>query len=71
MQMTISRLEIEIRLRSRPSVLWPYLWLTIRSWAARRRQRRALLELDDSLLRDIGVSRADASEEAAKPFWKA
>jgi uncharacterized protein YjiS (DUF1127 family) len=34
-----------------------------------RRQRRALLALDDTLLKDIGLSRADAAREAARPFW--
>ena len=38
--------------------------------AARRRQRHALRELDDHLLSDIGVSRAEALREAGKPPWK-
>lgn len=32
----------------------------------RRRQRRALLAMDDRLLKDIGLSRADAEREASK-----
>ena len=36
----------------------------------RARQRRSLLELSDHMLRDIGVSRAEALGEAAKPFWR-
>jgi|RhiMethySRZTD1v2_1073278.scaffolds.fasta_scaffold02532_6 uncharacterized protein YjiS (DUF1127 family) len=36
----------------------------------RQRQRRALLDLDDHLLNDIGVSRRAAIAEARKPFWK-
>ena len=39
-------------------------------WHERWRQRQALLRLDDHLLKDIGVSRAEAEEEAVKPFWK-
>ena len=35
----------------------------------KRRSRRALLELSDEQLKDIGVSRADAVGEAARPFW--
>ena len=44
---------------------------TIRMWFERNRQRRALAELDDRLLRDIGVTSAQARSEAAKPFWSA
>ena len=36
----------------------------------RRRQRQALLRLDQRMLKDIGISRADAEGEAAKPCWK-
>jgi uncharacterized protein YjiS (DUF1127 family) len=36
----------------------------------RWRQRRLLLELDDRLLADIGLSRREALKEARKPFWK-
>jgi uncharacterized protein YjiS (DUF1127 family) len=39
-------------------------------WAERASQRRALAALDDPALKDIGVSRADAEAEAAKPFWR-
>lgn len=35
----------------------------------RQRQRGALNELDDRLLRDIGVSREAARREAERPFW--
>lgn len=42
----------------------------LRHWAERRRQRRALRDLDDRLLHDIGISRAAARDEAAKPFWR-
>lgn len=34
------------------------------------RQRRALLALDDAMLKDIGISRADALQEGNKPFWR-
>jgi uncharacterized protein YjiS (DUF1127 family) len=39
-------------------------------WSERRRQRRALEALPDHLLSDIGLSRADAEQEADKPFWR-
>ncbi len=41
------------------------------TWRDRARQRRALLALDDRLLSDIGVSRAEADVEGEKPFWRA
>jgi Domain of unknown function (DUF1127) len=34
------------------------------------RQRNILMQLDDRLLSDIGVSREEAMREARKPFWK-
>ena len=39
-------------------------------WMERSRQRRALAELDDRLLRDIGLTREEALQECANPFWK-
>ena len=36
----------------------------------RARQRRRLLELDERMLRDIGLSRAAAWAEAQKRFWQ-
>ncbi len=39
-------------------------------WARRRRDRRALIELDDRLLRDIGLDRLAARREAERPFWE-
>ncbi len=40
-----------------------------RRLASRLRQRRRLAELDDRLLRDIGVTRSRALAEASKPWW--
>jgi uncharacterized protein YjiS (DUF1127 family) len=42
---------------------------TVSCWREATIQRRALLALDDRLLRDIGMSRADAVREAKRPFW--
>jgi uncharacterized protein YjiS (DUF1127 family) len=47
---------------------------TVTRWIARSRQRRALREIaernDFHLLKDIGVSQAEALREAEKPFWR-
>ena len=40
------------------------------TWSDRMRQRRHLAELDDRLLQDIGVSRADIENEISRPFWR-
>ena len=39
--------------------------------AAARRELKALCDLDDSLLRDIGVTRTELWCEAMQPFWRA
>jgi uncharacterized protein YjiS (DUF1127 family) len=36
----------------------------------RWRQRRLLAQLDERMLRDIGISRSQALAEADKPFWR-
>ena len=45
-------------------------WLKLRGWRELYRQRRALLALDDAMLKDIGISRVDALQEGNKPFWR-
>jgi len=42
----------------------------VQGWCARARERRMLLQLDERMLKDIGVSRADVVQEAGKPFWR-
>ena len=44
---------------------------TLEGWAERHRQRRALLDLDERMLKDIGLSRAEVYQEGMKPFWRA
>jgi uncharacterized protein YjiS (DUF1127 family) len=39
-------------------------------WQDRANSRHQLAQLDDRLLKDIGISRVDALHEAAKPFWR-
>jgi uncharacterized protein YjiS (DUF1127 family) len=40
------------------------------TWHERARQRRHLESLNDRMLRDIGLTRADVLAEASKPFWR-
>lgn len=40
------------------------------TWLERSRQRRHLGELDERLLRDIGLSRAEVEHEITLPFWR-
>jgi uncharacterized protein YjiS (DUF1127 family) len=55
----------------------PRTWLIARAWIARSRQREALVDLDDGMLRDIGVnrerdigvSREEARCEIDKLLW--
>jgi uncharacterized protein YjiS (DUF1127 family) len=39
-------------------------------WYINYRTRRQLARLPDAMLKDIGVSRIDAEQEASKAFWK-
>lgn len=36
----------------------------------RRRTRRALAQLDDAGLADVGLTREEARAESARPFWR-
>jgi uncharacterized protein YjiS (DUF1127 family) len=48
-----------------------FYWAALATWYRdRRRQRKALLELDDRMLADIGITKSQAIQEAEKPFWK-
>lgn len=39
-------------------------------WHDRLRARHALARLDERMLRDIGIARADIWRELDKPFWR-
>lgn len=49
-----------------PQSLW-LAWLG--EWRRRQRSRTSLSELNDHMLKDIGVTYAEAEHEANKPFW--
>ena len=39
-------------------------------WIERGRGRRLLSQLDDRMMQDIGITRADVMIESSKPFWR-
>ncbi len=68
----VSALEILGHKREETSVRSRLLHalVALESWLDRHHQRQSLLELDDHMLRDIGISRIDAEAEARKHFWQ-
>jgi len=43
---------------------------TLREWRRRAHSRRELASLSDTMLHDLGISRAEALYLADRPFWK-
>lgn len=43
---------------------------TLQLWREKSRQRRALRDLDEHQLADVGITRWDAEREARKWFWR-
>jgi uncharacterized protein YjiS (DUF1127 family) len=62
---SLPRISWSDRLRPALRSLTGWIW----TCAERSAQRRALMDLDDDRLRDIGLSRSEARAEAEKPFW--
>jgi uncharacterized protein YjiS (DUF1127 family) len=56
--------------RSFPFVTWFRSRLLAR-WYDRHLQRLELAEIDDHLLRDLGLTPEDVRRECAKSFWQA
>lgn len=42
----------------------------LNDWRRRHKTRIQLASMDDRMLRDIGVSRYEANQEAQKRFWE-
>ncbi len=40
------------------------------TWRQRAADRRQLCDLDDHMLRDVGLSRGEVEFEISKPFWR-
>lgn len=47
------------------------LFRTVAEWQRRSEERHHIRQLDERLLRDMGLRRIDAMTEADKPFWEA
>ena len=43
----------------------------LKTWRRRSYERQTLVAMRDIMLRDIGITRCDAMNEASKPFWRA
>lgn len=46
------------------------LTVKLGQWQNRQRSRKALMQLDNHLLNDIGLDPASAATECTKPFWR-
>jgi uncharacterized protein YjiS (DUF1127 family) len=59
-----------------PRAIWPLtlqparIFTRLVHWGDRSAQRRQLAQLDDRMLKDIGVGRSEAYRECSKWFWQ-
>ncbi len=56
--------------RGQPATPAQSLLTALKAAWRRRRSRTILAELDDFMLKDIGLTRTEAQYEASKPFWQ-
>jgi uncharacterized protein YjiS (DUF1127 family) len=54
----------------RASAVAGWVLSSLREWRRRARDRTSLAALDDRMLADIGITRADADFLSSKPFWR-
>jgi uncharacterized protein YjiS (DUF1127 family) len=66
---TLRATSAATRRRSRDGLL-RLIGRCLRAWWHRYESRRELEEMDARMLRDIGLTRSAAWEEARKPFWR-
>lgn len=67
--MSPARNAIAIRLVRRLPKLAATASARLLRWHELSRQRRALLALNERMLKDVGITRAEAEREARRPFW--
>ena len=65
MSISVNSTTARTNCRPKPRSIWAKL-LTVLTV---QRQRRQLLELDDHILDDIGLTRSEAHTEAHEPMW--
>ena len=73
MMRTLSMRHDAVRIKGRRMILADVAAAVLRmigAWRARAEQRRLLIEFDDRLLRDIGLTRSDVDAETLKSFWQ-
>jgi uncharacterized protein YjiS (DUF1127 family) len=58
------------RARGAPRRTRSNVFATVREWRRRVRERGQLAALDDRMLKDIGLTRADAEFLVNRPFWR-
>ena len=69
--MTVIPFEIPYRRQRRAAGnLAGRVLATLREWRRRSHDRAELANLDDRMLRDIGLTRADAEFLSNKSFWR-
>lgn len=54
----------------RPGLLVQRVFAMLVDWNDRYRQRIHLAQMDDRMLRDMGLTRSEALGEHDKPFWR-
>lgn len=60
------------RARSTLTGVWSVLRVIVETpllWQQRASERRTLAQLDDRILADIGLTRADIEDVVSRPFW--
>ncbi len=61
----IVRVAVELPWRMMSKAL-----IVLMAWQERARQRTSLGQMDDRMLKDIGLNRLDVYRETSRPFWK-
>ena len=45
-------------------------WAVLVRWQEREEMRNHLMDIDDRILRDVGLTRREVMREIEKPFWR-